>query len=138
MTKFLRWLLNFIETRFPEKVVLTKADWDKVASRVTEYDHMFLLESQDTKAIQTRLIIIEAQLKKLSDLMDSRIENEELVVTAVSTIDRSIAALKEGIVKGEIRPGLTDREKERQDFVAGILPRNMPSRSELEAATNRK
>lgn len=142
MIKLLKRIVEWLEIRFPSKVVVT----EKLFNELLDIVHNNY--RQRLEAIESNSIVIDNDLKALkgqivnskNDVQQQRLiansldDKIKILIDTIATIDKSIAALKEGIVKGEIRPALTERERERQDFINGQMPRNMPSRRELEAA----
>jgi hypothetical protein len=102
--KLLRRFLDWLEMRFPAKVVLTEKMFNDVERDISRIDDVIMV-------------------------WDSRITNCE---RHYSELQKSIDSLKEGIVKGDIRPALTDAQKQRQEFVEGNFSRTRVTRQELE------
>jgi hypothetical protein len=89
-----RWLLRVAEEldrRFPPKVVVTQADYDGLQERVHR-------QSKDLAKFSGELMV---ERQRIGDL------------------EKSLSALKEGVVKGDIPVTTSERARLRDDFVSG-------------------
>lgn len=92
-----RWLVavaNWLDARFPPKVVVTQALFDGLSERVHRLAKENATQAGDIMVLRER----------------------------VNALEKTVAAVKDGIAKGDIGVALGDRAKLREAFVSGTWP----------------
>lgn len=115
MISLLRRFLDWLEARFPAKVVVKRVDYEALRKRIDDLHMRADLDLRDTR-------------KSLNEL------NQQIIIPhieKIATLEKSVAAIKDVLARGQV-PVIQSKEWLRDQFIKGEFQRG-PERSSVEA-----
>ena len=112
-------MLDWLDKRFPEKVVVTKSRYNELLDKIE------LIEN----SINYTQGLISTEVSKL------KIEANEMKQRA-ERFEKAISGIKEALVKGEFPMPKTEEQRDRENFIKdGILPGGINARQIIKSAS---